>query len=260
MSKPLPQLHQLQLTMQAQPDDLTCGPTCLHAVYRYFNDEIPLEQVIREAATLDDGGTLAVLLGYHALRRGYEATVYTYNLDVFDPTWFSSPNSGDGDPTTSGQACVDLVERLNAQMAAKDLLKLHAVSDAYIDFLNLGGKIRMQDLNADVIRRYLEQSIPILAGLSATYLYHCHREFGPTAVADDVNGLPMGHFVVLCGYDQQQRTVSVADPYLPNPLAEQHHYEVDIDRLVCAILLGVLTYDANLLIIKPQNFQGGSGA
>ena len=35
--------------------------------------------------------TLAVLLGCHALRRGYEATIYTFNLQVFDPTWFEEP-------------------------------------------------------------------------------------------------------------------------------------------------------------------------
>lgn len=44
----------------------------------------------------------------------------------------------------------------------------------------------------------------------------------------------------------------VADPYLPNPLAEDHYYEVELDRLVCAILLGVLTHDANLVMIEPR--------
>jgi hypothetical protein len=71
-----------------QPDSESCGPTCLQAVYRYFGDEMPLEQVIAECIRLEEGGTLAVLLGCHALRRGYDATIYTYNLQVFDPTWF----------------------------------------------------------------------------------------------------------------------------------------------------------------------------
>ena len=30
------------LEIQAQPDDLTCGPTCLHAVYRYFGDDVSI--------------------------------------------------------------------------------------------------------------------------------------------------------------------------------------------------------------------------
>jgi ABC-type bacteriocin/lantibiotic exporter with double-glycine peptidase domain len=36
----------LRLDILPQPDDTTCGPTCLHAVYRYWGDEIPLAQVI----------------------------------------------------------------------------------------------------------------------------------------------------------------------------------------------------------------------
>ena len=72
----------------AQPDDTTCGPTCLHAVYGYYGDEAELDQVIQETVRLEHGGTLALLLGCHALRRGYQATIYTYHLQVFDPTWF----------------------------------------------------------------------------------------------------------------------------------------------------------------------------
>ncbi|MCA9161211.1 MAG: hypothetical protein KDA72_22930, partial [Planctomycetales bacterium] len=72
--------NEFKFDIQAQPDDTTCGPTCLQAVYSYFEDEIPLPQVIAEVPGLAAGGTLAVLLGDHALRRGYDATIYTYNL------------------------------------------------------------------------------------------------------------------------------------------------------------------------------------
>jgi len=49
--------------MLAQPDDATCGPTCLHAVYRYLGHEIPLDQIIRKVTRLKTGGTLGVMLG-----------------------------------------------------------------------------------------------------------------------------------------------------------------------------------------------------
>jgi len=78
----------LILDIQPQPDETTCGPTCLQAVYRYYDDDLPLEQVIEEHRQLREGGTLAVFLACHALRRGYKATIYTYNLEVFDPSWF----------------------------------------------------------------------------------------------------------------------------------------------------------------------------
>src|SRR5690606_2892332 len=81
--------HQLKLDMLAQPDDATCGPTCLHALYRYHGLELPLETLIRDVPKLENGGTLGVHLANDALRRGYRATLYTYNLQVFDPTWFA---------------------------------------------------------------------------------------------------------------------------------------------------------------------------
>lgn len=69
---------------------------------------------------------------------------------------------------------------------------------------------------------------------------------------DDVRGDPSGHFVVLCGYDKDSGTVLVADPLQPNPLSESHIYGIAVERVICAILLGILTYDANLLIIEPN--------
>jgi hypothetical protein len=47
--------------------------------------------------------------------------------------------------------------------------------------------------------------------------------------------------------------VRIADPLHPNPLAPEQYYEVGFARLVCAILLGVLTYDANFLVIEPSD-------
>ena len=78
----------LRLEILPQPDQFTCGPTCLQAVYRYFGDSVPLPKVIDEIPQLEDGGTLAVVMACHALARGYQATIYTYNVHVFDPTWF----------------------------------------------------------------------------------------------------------------------------------------------------------------------------
>ncbi len=222
-----------------QPDSESCGPTCLHAVYRYFGDEMPLPQVMDECARLEEGGTLAVLLGCHALRRGYEATIYTYNLQVFDPTWFHPKP-------------LPLAEKLSAQMVVKDLPKLRFASEGYLDFLSLGGEIRMRDLSRNLIREHLNSSIPILTGLSATYLYYDAREFGPQWDPDDIRGVPAGHFVVLCGYDRTNKQVHVADPYQENPLAPERLYSVGVDRVINAILLGILTYDANLLVIQPR--------
>ncbi len=234
----------LHFDVLQQPDNITCGPTCLHALYRYHGDHLPLTQVIEEIPAFEGGGTLAVMLGCHALRRGYDVRLFTFNLQVFDPTWFNA----DGhlvDGTT-------VEEKLRAQAAAKPREKLHRASEAYIDFLRLGGKLRMEDLTANLIRRYLKQSVPLLTGLSSTYLYRERREVQSTCQPDDIAGEPSGHFAILCGYDSVERSVLVADPFHPNPLSVEFTYEVPLDRVVCSIMLGIVTYDANLLIVRPK--------
>lgn len=229
----------LRLDIQPQPTDVSCGPTCLQAVYRYFGDKIALPEVVQGIAQLEDGGTVAPILGCHALKRGYRAVLFTFDLTTFDPTWFV------GDKR-------HIPEKLRAQMAAKPEAKLQTVSQAYLDFLALGGQLRFEDLSRSLIRRLLNRRLPILVGLSSTYLYKSMREIPSTNEDDDIHGLPAGHFVVLHGYDKLKRTVTVADPYGANPLTGEHGYGVFIDRVICAILLGIVTYDANLLIIEPQ--------
>ena len=222
--------------MLPQPDDVTCGPTCLHAVYRYWGHELPLSRVIDEIPPLPEGGTLAVDLGCHALRQGFSAQIYTYNLQLFDPSWF--------------RADVDLAERLQLQRRSKRDQKLSIATDAYLDFLELGGEVKYEELSSSLVRRFIRRGLPVLTGLSATYLYGCERE--ADGEYDDVQGHPTGHFVVVCGDDRESRKVMVADPLHENPSYDSHYYSVDTTRLIASILLGVITYDANLLIIAPQ--------
>ena len=231
--------YAFDLEIHTQPDDSTCGPTCLHAVYRYFKDPIEFDDVIAEVPRLAGGGTLAVSLANHALRRGYRALIVTYNLTVFDPSWFSGERT-------------DLAERLREQAQAKADPRLAEATGLYLEFLRLGGELVMEDLSPGLLRRWLEQRVPILTGLSATFLYRCARETGDEVLReDDVHGVPTGHFVVLCGWDAEERKVRIADPYEDDPRSSEPVYWLPVERVINAILLGVLTYDANLLVLDP---------
>lgn len=231
--------------MRAQPTETSCGPTCLHSVYTHFGDHIALNQVMAEIPELQQqgGGVLDVSLALHALRRGYTATLYTFNLTLFDPTWF---------PVTDPAA---LIAHLRAQAKAKrDSAgwKFEVATDAYIDFLAAGGELRMTDLTADLIRGYLKRGQPLITGLSSTWLYRDMREVAATNADDAINGEPCGHFVVLCGYDAAKREAWLADPYEAQTLGEGLVYPVRMSRLVGAILLGMVTFDSNLLVIRPR--------
>jgi hypothetical protein len=235
---------ELTLAILAQPTDETCGPACLHAVYRFFEDPLPLEQVVDEVRRLGTGGTLAAYLGLHALNRGYRATLYTYNLELFDPTWFTEPE---------GHIAKRLVQQAEAKPSKK---RLRAATEAHLEYLEAGGSVKFEELAPDLIRRILSRGLPIMTGLSATYLYGCAREVYSReggAAYDAVRGFPTGHFVVLHGYDPTTDSVLVADPYHGNPLSDGHTYRVGIVRLLGAIMLGVLSYDGNLLVIEREN-------
>ncbi len=243
-ARPLRPSLRLPVQLLQQPDESTCGPTCLHSVYAYWGRVEPLEAVIARTRKLDNGGTFAVFLGCDALRQGFEATICTYNLTVFDPTWF--------------RPGVDIAERLRRQREVKLQRRLQHATDGYLEFLRLGGRLRFTDLSPPFLRGLLRRGLPVLTGLSSTFLYRAAREFGPDDLPDDVRGTPSGHFVVLTGYNRPQHTVLVSDPYGPNPYAPSREYWIRIDRVINAVLLGIVTHDANILIIHPP--RGGHDA
>ena len=252
--------HSLDFSIRPQPTDSTCGPTCLHSVYRFWGDTISLSQTISDIGELSIGGNLAVQLACHALRRGYEATIYSYNLQLFDPSWFREPD-------------IDLSAKLRQQLASKasqsnrgsnEHERLRVSTESYLEFLSLGGQVRMPTLDENLIVETLVRGVPILCGLSATYLYRERRErsqtpdsSGRTSTPDDINGDPVGHFVVLYGYDMAKAHVLIADPLLSNPLGEEHTYAASLAKVSAAIFLGIVTYDANLLTIAPTAHRKG---
>ncbi len=232
---------ELPITIKRQPDYTTCGPTSLHAVYSYYKDPISLSQVIEEVPKLEQGGTMSLHLAVHALRRGYKVDVWAFSVRHFDPTWFLQPT--------------DYVAKIKARLAAKGMADDARYRSAFAsleEYFQRGGKIHWQDLTPRLIGNILQRDMPILTGTNGTFLYQCARETaeGP----DDVCGEPFGHFVVLCGYHSQERTVSIADPLLDNPLHGAKYYRASVHRLIGAIFLGAATDDSNFLVIRPKQW------
>ena len=70
-----------------QPDDVTCGPTSLHAIYHHYGYQISLHRLISEIEMLEGGGTLGVFLGLDALKRGdffFPVLVQRFFVDTDD--------------------------------------------------------------------------------------------------------------------------------------------------------------------------------
>ena len=236
----------LQLAMHTQPDDESCGPTSLHAIYQFYNLDIPLNTLVETIPRSLSGGTYASFLGQDALNRGFDTELYVNNVTIFDPSWFEENGTAER---------VFLINKLTMQMEHKRTPIILQASQAYLDYLRLDGKVFFKTINSTLLKTYFNAKIPVLAGLSATYLYRSMREVFTDhgeSLFDDIKGMPCGHFVVLCGYDEHHRSVVVADPHRENPLSHDNYYKVSINRLINAIMLGVITDDANLLIIQPK--------
>lgn len=235
----------MDIKIETQPNDESCGATCLHAVYRYYGYDIPLNNVIETIDRSPSGGTFCISIGKHALQHGFMSTIYINSLVIFDPSWFTN---GEADKKL-------LIDKLEAQMRAKNDPYINKATIAIIEYLELGGKICAYPLSVRFLKKFFDKNIPVISGLSATNLYWSPREAFTDegkSVYDDIRGTPCGHFVILCGYDSQRRRIVVADPYSGNPMQHSSYYKVDINRLINAILLGVITFDGNLTVIEPK--------
>ena len=234
--------HLLPVQRFLQPDDVTCGPTCLRKVYDFYGLQVEPERVVTEIDRNEDGGTLGVFLGISALARGVGARIYSYNLRIFDPTWAPLPRDA-------------LASKLRARLQYLSHPKAVRAGRAYLQFVESGGEVCFDELNPTLLKRILDRDHPVLVGLSATYLYGMPRErfdeVNDVLVDDDVGGDPIGHFVVVAGYEQWGRRFLLLDPHPHAPHPDTGPLEVDAQRLVNSILLGDLTYDAVLLELWP---------
>lgn len=222
-----------------QPSATSCGPACLQSVYSWYGLETDLQDLINTVPSVGGGGTLAVNLGLDALARGFKTVLYSCNLRVLDPSWFPGKRKY-------------LVEKLAASREVRSSAKEKAELASLEQYVARGGKLVMTALTRSLLRKHLRKGEPLLTGLSATFLYGHPREMPDTGETDDLRGESEGHFVILHGFDRNINTVTVHDPYPHSPFGEQLHYPVHIDRLLNSILLGVLTHDANILVIKKR--------
>lgn len=230
---------ELDVPRFAQPDDVTCGPTCLMQLYSYYHDFRPFDAIHGDTPTNPDGGTFAVYLGLTALRHGYRATLYPWDLRVFDPSWFELSQRS-------------LAAKLLARAAHVTNPAVKRAATAWHQFIAEGGRIEFAELSPDLIVGALDRGHPILCGLSATWLYRQTRERPDDNEWDDIQGDPTGHFVVVCGYSGAGKRFMVRDPSSHVPFSNNGRYVVPARRLINAILLGDVTQDAVLLEIWPR--------
>ena len=81
------------------------------------------------------------------------------------------------------------------------------------------------------------------------------EQLAAVAVKNHANGLlnPHAQYHLKVSVEDVLASTMVADPLHTNPLGGSHKYSSPIARVINAILLGVLTYDGNLIILEPRH-------
>lgn len=246
----LPRRRLLAVPRIAQPDEVSCGPTCLAKVLASYGDPRPVPSLVSRLRRNPDGGTQAVYLAHLAMDLGYKVRLYPFGVRNFDPTWWELPDHA-------------LIGRLDARHR---VLQAQGATDrtldtlrAWRDLLVRGGKVEFVEPGPKLLVGILAKGRPVICGLSASWLYRESRERPHDNVPDDLAGEPVGHFVVVRGYTGGGLHFHVADPAddlpgaLPADPAELRpgEYPLPADRLIHAVLLGDTTGDAVLLEIWP---------
>lgn len=231
-----------------QTDGVSCGPTSLYAVYRHYGLDVTLEQVSKDVERMPNQGTLDAFLGIDALKRGMTATIVSSNIGVLDPSWKGM----------EGDALAAKLESYRNTMNAAGKYTEATVADAYARFVRMGGVLQVMsamptqtcckvNIPCGFTFNKFDENLPAICGLSYTALFHETREDDATNEVTDM-GRPVGQFVVVTGkpcwdyYD-------IADPW-DGPRGQ--HYSLCYDELDRAILLGTLTNDGGILIVKPK--------
>jgi hypothetical protein len=231
------QLHELPVPRVVQPDDTTCGPSCLAQVAGFFGQQHTVPALAAGLSRLHHGGTLGVFLALRAMELGFEAAVYPLGVRVFDPTWWQLDAPA-------------LVDRLHRRRDTLTEPLDREVIDAWVRFLRAGGHLRFAELTPALLRGAIDRGHPLICGLNVTWLYRESRE-QDDGTPDDVGGEQVGHFVTIAGYSGGGRRFDIRDPHWEAPYGVDGHYRVGAWQLIHAILIGDRTRDAVLVELWP---------
>lgn len=216
----------------------TCGPSALQQILAYYGVKKSLNEILKNFKMYEYGTWDFDLLSY-VLRLGFKAEITTYNLDIFDPTWFKLSRK-------------KLIKKLKSRLKYAKPFHKQGIRSC-IRFLELGGRIRFKIITEKIIKDYLRKKIPVIACFCFTALWKCKRAYskktkkGYKSISNDIRGVPEGHFIVISGYAKDK--FFVTDPSYNIPVSKTGKYSVPIKDLIAYILMKDY---GNICVIKPK--------
>ncbi|MBN1900523.1 hypothetical protein JW926_04265 [Candidatus Sumerlaeota bacterium] len=224
----------LDIAPEIQPDDISCGLSCLKMVLDYYDQEQDMQALSEICPPLYDIGLFDSQLGKTAIDLGFDVTIYTYNYRIFHPIWNRLHLS-------------DLIGKLVIKQACAMTPHQALSARHYIEYLQKGGELLFYPLSKELILAHLDQEIPVIAALDMSFLYDC------VAFYDEFSEYRATHFVIIHGYDPKRNVFHVCDPWHSIPIPHENgRYAVDADRVINAIFLGQDRNDSSLIVIRKK--------
>lgn len=242
-------MKKININVNVQRDD-ECLSECLLAVFKYYNLNITLDDIISYVSTDSDKlYDWEFKAGSLALKNNLKPIIHTNVSYLFDPSW----NGLDNDKLLAklkeeARFFSEKLELVNKEPEQKNYIfpnKLIADRykkevDAAVEYVENGGRISFSAISANLIKEYLNKGVPLIVSLNPTLLHRMKRAYN--FEPDDIRGIVWGHVVVIKGYENDN--FIVADPGGDFYVGE-FEYSMNMD----GVIESILRYNGQLIAI-----------
>jgi hypothetical protein len=190
------------INLQYQPTNRSCAYTSVAMLLDNCGVKEKIEDLVTEIPELKDKdgnerGGIAQEVATQCLGRGMSVDMYTFDCQIIDLSW-------------AGLANDELIARLKVTRQNRDIPNLgkdltQRYIDAYIDFLEKGGKLHILPVAKTKLLYQLLDKRPLFINACPHILFNEGRLLYPElrkSKLDDISGEVSIHSLVIKGYDE----------------------------------------------------------
>jgi hypothetical protein len=209
----------IDVPLVKQKDKNGCGAAGMSMIYKFFGVNLSQEEIIKKIGGLTRWGSFTVDHALMANELGFSTTVYSYNLEYYDPS----------DSKLSRKELIkktgELIKKENRQYNIRELKSILKVLRSDVSY-----EMRIPTLNS--IKKFLDKRIPVVVAVNSAVLFEKKKD------------LRWGHFLALTGYEKNRFYYN--DPHgIKGTISDE--------KLIFALSNNVFDSSAYLLVIKPKN-------
>ncbi len=236
------------VTHHLQPTNSSCSQSSLAMLLSYYGKTYTPQDImdivpVGKNEKGEDWGTINQHLATWCLSQGFDVVMYSSDFQVLDLSW-------------SGLKASEIVEKLNAIKGHRDIPVLgknfsEMYIQSYIDFIQVGGELHIEQCIATPLLDRLIERGPILTCICMSAYYGSGRQADDAGlrqdVTDDIDGKLYNHSIVIHGKDDEGNYL-VADPW-----KTEGFYTVSPEKLVLSIQAAQLECDNLLFQMTPKS-------